>query len=192
MNRNIKEADFYQSFPQALKRDEKMAALGRLIAEELHITANEAEKNIIFANIDNLEERWLDVLAYDLHIDWYDYDYQIEAKRAVIKDSIRVHQKLGTKAAVETALGSIHPNSEIKEWFEYGGKPYTFRIILDVSISRVNVKLKEVIDTVNMYKRLTACIDTVDYRYQKEMENGVKIVCKIGNKILVMGRETNE
>ena len=71
---NIKDADFLTTFPPALKNDKSMLALGWLVAEELHITANETKKNIIYANIDNLSETWLDVLAYDLHVDWYDYD----------------------------------------------------------------------------------------------------------------------
>ena len=109
----IKDADFLTTFPPALKQDESMLALGRLIAEELHITAEETKKNIIYANIEELSETWLDVLAYDLHVDWYDYDYPIEAKRAIIRDSVRVHQKLGTKAAVEMALGGIHHTHQL-------------------------------------------------------------------------------
>ena len=100
---SLKDADFYATFPPALKKDEKMVALGRLIADELHQTVEQTKKNIIYANINELSETWLDVLAYDLHVDWYDYDYPIEAKRAIIRDSVRVHQKLGTKAAVEMA-----------------------------------------------------------------------------------------
>ena len=161
---NIKDADFLTTFPPALKNDKSMLALGRLVAEELHITANETKKNIIYANIDNLSETWLDVLAYDLHVDWYDYDYPIEAKRAIIKDSIRVHQKLGTKAAVEMALGGIHPQSEIEEWFTYGGKPHRFRIVLDTTKSRVEADYEEIIKTVDIYKRLTAHLDGLYYQ----------------------------
>jgi phage tail P2-like protein len=164
MNKELKTTDFYETFPPALKRDENMAALGRLIAEELHITANEAEKNIIYANIDTLSERWLDTLAYDLHVDWYDYDYPVEAKRAIIKDSVRVHQKLGTKAAVERALGGIHPLSEIEEWFDYNGEPYHFRIVLDTTKSRVSADYDEIVRTVNIYKRLTAHLDGLYYQ----------------------------
>ena len=161
---NIKTADFLLSFPPALKKDEKMLALGRLVAEELHISAWEAEKNVIYANIDSLTETWLDVLAYDLHVDWYDYDYPIEAKRAIIKDSVRVHQKLGTKAAVERALGGIHPQSEIEEWFSYNGKPYCFRIVLDTTNSRVAADYDEIVKTVDIYKRLTAHLDGLYYQ----------------------------
>lgn len=161
---NIKNADFLTTFPSVLKKDESMLALGRLIAEELHITANETEKNIVYANIDTLPETWLDILAYDLHVDWYNYDYPIEAKRAVIKDSVRVHQKLGTKAAVEMALGGIHPQSELEEWFTYGGKPHGFRIVLDTTHSRVEADYEEIVKTVDIYKRLTAHLDGLYYQ----------------------------
>ena len=164
MNNSIKESDFLQTFPPALKQDEKMLALGKLIAEELHITANEAEQNIIYRNIDTLSETWLDVLAYDLHVDWYNYDYPIEAKRAILKDSVKVHQKLGTKKAVEMALGGIHPQSEIEEWFNYGGKPYKFRIVLDTTNSRVGADYDEIVKTVDIYKRLTAHLDGLYYQ----------------------------
>lgn len=161
---SLKDADFYATFPPALKKDEKMVALGRLIADELHQTVEQTKKNIIYANINELSETWFDVLAYDLHVDWYDYDYPIEAKRAIIRDSVRVHQKLGTKAAVEMALGGIHPKSEIEEWFDYGGKPYRFRIVLDTTESRVAADYDEIIKTVDIYKRLTAHLDGLYYQ----------------------------
>lgn len=161
---SLKDADFYATFPPALKKDEKMVALGRLIADELHQTVEQTKKNIIYANINELSETWLDVLAYDLHVDWYDYDYPIEAKRAIIRDSVRVHQKLGTKAAVEMALGGIHPKSEIEEWFDYGGKPYRFRIVLDTTESRIAADYDEIIKTVDIYKRLTAHLDGLYYQ----------------------------
>lgn len=161
---SLKDADFYATFPPALKKDEKMVALGRLIADELHQTVEQTKKNIIYANINELSETWIDVLAYDLHVDWYDYDYPIEAKRAIIRDSVRVHQKLGTKAAVEMALGGIHPKSEIEEWFDYGGKPYRFRIVLDTTESRVAADYDEIIKTVDIYKRLTAHLDGLYYQ----------------------------
>ena len=161
---NIKNSDFLSTFPPALKKNETFLALGKLIAEELHTTAQDTEKNIIYANIDSLAESWLDILAYDLHVDWYNYDYPIEAKRAIIKDSVKVHQKLGTKAAVEMALGGIHPLSEIEEWFDYGGNPYRFRIVLDTTKSRVQADYDEIVKTVDIYKRLTAHLDGLYYQ----------------------------
>ena len=41
---SLKDADFYATFPPALKKDEKMVALGRLIADELHQTVEQTKK----------------------------------------------------------------------------------------------------------------------------------------------------
>ena len=112
MNDNdLYSVDFTRSLPPPLKNDPEMNALGRVIAEQLQITARQIPKNIIYARIDELDEQTLDILAYDLHVDWYDYGHPIAAKRAVIKDSVRVHKRLGTLYAVKTALGSVYPES---------------------------------------------------------------------------------
>lgn len=74
------------------------------------------------------------MLATDLHVDWYDYGYSIDVKRNLIKNAVKVHRTLGTRAAVDTTLYAIFgENCEIEEWFEYEGEPYTFRVEVDVS-----------------------------------------------------------
>lgn len=161
---NIKDTDFITSFPPALKQDETMLALGQLIAEELHITAMETDKNIIYTNIDSLSENWLDLLAYDLHVDWYDYDYPIETKRKLLKNSVRVHQKLGTKYAVQSVLQDVYRTAKVEEWFEYGGQPYTFKIKIDIG----NVGLSEstdseIVNKMQFYKNLRSHCDGIYY-----------------------------
>ena len=158
--------DFTRSLPPSLKNDAKMTALANSIAKQLHITAQEIEKNVIYARIDELPETVLDVLSYDLHVDWYDYTYPIEAKRAIIKDSVKVQKRLGTKYAVETALGNIHPNSSIEEWFTYGGEPFYFRVVLDTTHSRAPAGYFAVKRAIDMYKRLTAHMESLIYQCQ--------------------------
>ena len=99
-NEDFYSADFTNSLPPALKNDPDMMALAQTISAQLRATAAEIRKNIIYARIDELDEATLDVLAYDLHVDWYDYSYPIEVKRRTIRDSIQVHRRLGTKYAV--------------------------------------------------------------------------------------------
>ena len=122
-NEDFYSADFTNSLPPALKNDPDMMALAQTISAQLQTTAAEVRKNIIYARIDELDEATLDVLAYDLHVDWYDYSYPIEVKRRTIRDSIQVHRRLGTKYAVEKALGAVYPGTKVEEWFEYGGDP---------------------------------------------------------------------
>ena len=117
-NEDFYSADFTNSLPPALKNDPDMMALAQTISAQLQTTAAEVRKNIIYARIDELDEATLDVLAYDLHVDWYDYSYPIEVKRRTIRDSIQVHRRLGTKYAVEKVLGAVYPGTKVEEWFE--------------------------------------------------------------------------
>lgn len=85
----LHSADFTRSLPPPLKNDPTMTALARVIAEQLQTTARQIRRNIIYARIDELDEQTLDVLAYDLHVDWYDYSYPIEVKRQTINTDSR-------------------------------------------------------------------------------------------------------
>ncbi len=158
---DLKEADFFSTFPATLRQDEKMYAIGKLISEELHITANEAEKNIIYAKTDSLPETLLDILAYDLHIDWYDYNCPKDIKKELIKSGIKVHQKLGTKCAVQTVLQDIYKTSKIEEWFEYNGRPFYFRPVIGIEAGQeeVNVFLKYL----KLVKNARSWLDAIVY-----------------------------
>lgn len=187
MNDNdIYSIDFTRSLPPVLKNDPKMIALARTIAEQLQVTARQIEKNIIYARIDELDEQTLDVLAYDLHVDWYDYSYPIEVKRQTIKDSVKVHRKLGTKYAVETALGAVYPGTKVQEWFEYGGKPYTFRVIIGVTTEGLTAaRQAEVLNRIRFYKNLRSHLEAIIYEVKKETTIHVAAVHSIGTRLEV-------
>ena len=174
MNNTIYDIDLTRMLPPSLKEDEKILSLGRVIAGELQKNATLARQSIIYARIDELDENILDILAYDLHVDWYDYTYSIEAKRALIKDSVRVHKRLGTKFAVETALGGLHPNSYIEEWFQYGGEPFSFRVVLDTTHSRAGAGYFEIRKAVESYKRLSAHMDDLIYQCTVNIVVGIE------------------
>ena len=169
-NNNVYEIDFTRALPSHLRSDENMLALGRAIATELQENIKLARVAIIYPRIDELDENTLDILANDLHIDWYDDSYPIEAKRSTIKNSVKVHKRLGTKYAVVTALGSIFPSSEVEEWFEYGGTHHRFRIILDLTNAKAPANVREILQSTEFYKRLTAHLDEVIFQMSTVVE----------------------
>ena len=158
-NEDFYSADFTNSLPPALKNDPDMMALAQTISAQLQATAAEIRKNIIYARIDELDEATLDVLAYDLHVDWYDYSYPIEVKRRTIRDSIQVHRRLGTKYAVEKALGAVYPGTKVEEWFEYGGDPYKFRVVIGATEAGITAdRQAAVLDRIRFYKNLRSTL----------------------------------
>jgi len=80
-----------------------------------------------------LSEEVLDILAYQFHIEGYDLATTIEEKRNFIKKAIEMHRYKGTKWAIERVLEILDLNGNIKEWYEYGGRPYYFKVEVDIN-----------------------------------------------------------
>lgn len=154
------------SFPQVLRNDEKLAALASSIAEKLAQRREEIRRVAIYSRIDDLPEDLLDILAHDFKVDWYNPDYPIEAKRSLLKSCWSVHRRLGTKGAIVTALSGIYPGSTVEEWFEYGGEPYFFRVVLDVTDQFMDISHEEIVRTIDIYKSLRSQLeeDAIYYR----------------------------
>lgn len=174
-NHGITSENLMRTLPDVLRNDKNTRALAQVIADALSARNEEIDRLRIYTQIDNLPEELLDILAHDFKVDWYGYDYGIEAKRALIKDSFQVHRKLGTRGAVEKALSDIYPGSEIEEWFDYGGLPYFYRIILDVTKQRVSITHDEIIRAVDMNKPIRARLqdNALIYRSRVHIEIGV-------------------
>ncbi len=79
-------------FAKALKKDPKMVALANATAAALLDTSGIMNSVLIYSRFDELPEELVDILAYDLHVDWYDYNYPLEAKRDLVKNSVKVHK----------------------------------------------------------------------------------------------------
>lgn len=70
-------------------------------------------------------------LAWALSIDAWDSDWSDEIKRSVIAGSIAQHRNKGTVAVVRESLNDVSVDFELEEWFQYQGRPHTFRLLVD-------------------------------------------------------------
>ena len=164
MSNTIYDAGFAQYLPEALKKDPKMLALAQSAERELLKLSGVIDNVLIYSRIDELPEELLDILAYDLHCDWYDCKYPVETKRKILKSNVKIHKKLGTKYAVEKALKDVYSEAEVKEWFDYGGQPYCFKITVNVGNTGINENTaKEIEEKMKFYKNLRSHCDGIFY-----------------------------
>ena len=161
---DIFTVNFADYLPGALKQDPKIRAIAEAVTKEALTVSGEIENVLIYSRIDELPEALIDILAYDMHVDWYDYSFPLKVKRDILKGSVKVHKKMGTKYAVEKALGALYPQSEVEEWYQYEGEPHHFHIVCDVTENRVTASFQEIINAVMMYKRLSSHLDEVVYQ----------------------------
>lgn len=164
MSNGITAENLLRTLPDVLRNDPNMQALASAIANELALRPAELDSLKIYTRIDQLPEELLDILAYDFKVDWWDANFTLAEKRATLKASWDVHRKLGTPYAVERALGAIYPDSQVKEWFEYAGDPYHFKLIIPVDVTTLDpAKHAKVLSLIDYYKNLRSVLDEVEY-----------------------------
>lgn len=73
-------------------------------------------------------------LAFAMSVDEWDPTWPEEAKREVIRRSFAVHQRKGTRGAVLSSLAAVFGSAQVSEWFEFGGRPHTFRVRISGSV----------------------------------------------------------
>lgn len=153
--RDIYTANFVDYLPESLKRDTKIQAIAAAVTKEALSVSTEINNVLIYSRIDELPEDLIDILAYDMHVDWYDYSYPLPMKREIVKNSVKVHKRMGTKYAVETALKSVYKTAGVKEWFEYGGEPYWFKVTINIMHEGLTEKVvRDIWEKVYFYKNL--------------------------------------
>lgn len=171
MNNAFSAETLFEAFPLALKNDPKMVLLARVLALWFAKHLEEIPKEIVYKNIDTADEQLIDILAHDFHVEWYDYDLPLEAKREVLKRSFYVHRHLGTVAAVKVALSAIYPETLVEEWFQYGGDPYYFRVVVDITEPRGHLSNADILRAVMIYKSLRSWLEdgAISYRLRCEL-----------------------
>lgn len=128
--------------------------------------------------IDQLDEQTLDEMAWELNIQWYDSTAPIEAKRAVIRNSDLVYSKLGTSYAVQQIVTDYFGSGEVREWDEYGGRPFHFKILSD-NPELVNNNLELFLKLLGVVKRRSSWLDAI-------------LICLTGEMFLFSGMAVRE
>lgn len=164
MSKALTTEAMMSTLPEVLRNDRTMHALALAAAEAVDELHAEISSIIIYPGISTLPEELCDILAEDLKVDWYGYDYTLEEKRNLIKTAMYVHRHLGTVGAVETAISAVYPDSKVEEWYEYNGQPYHFKVLIDSTYEDTDPeKYAAVIRRIRTYKNLRSILDSVEY-----------------------------
>lgn len=132
---------------------------------ELREAAFNTYKLLMYSNIGSLQDdefgnKLVDELAWQFHCDYYDTNADIQTKKNLVKQSIKIHKTKGTPQAVIDLLHTAFPSDAILlEWFDYGGEPYHFKIITSNFEGYDEEKFLKALNTV---KNARSYLDAVD------------------------------
>jgi len=146
-------------------------------AKELHsadITASEvfeALKNELEAikrltDPQKCDAKYLPFLAYSFGVDFWDEDLSESEKRALIQKSLKLHRHKGTLWAIEQVFEALNIKASVKEWFDYDGEPYHFKLDLSLTDREITPKLIEKLKHyVNIFKNVRSILDELILSY---------------------------
>ena len=127
--KTIYKPKLIELLPDSVLYDPKLRASAEALSSELEKLSAATWEVLHLPRLDELHGEILDYLAEQFHLDFYEPLYLTEAeKKNLIRESIAWHRIKGTPAAVEKIAHDAFRDSEVVEWFEYGGEPYHFKI----------------------------------------------------------------
>lgn len=121
--------------PSVLANQEKVIALGYAINQALQRLITYCEETSVYAVIDSLPDNILDLLALELNTQYYEDSLDVKTKRELVKNTLVWYEHSGTAAAVAELITTVFGEGEVKEWFEYGGEPFFFKIYTSATIT---------------------------------------------------------
>jgi phage tail P2-like protein len=139
----VKLMDIMAQMSLSMVEDPTIKAMCETIDNALHKTTDFVPNIAIMHNLrhdlidpdnETLDGSMLiDLLAWQLHVDFYDPTLPFEVRRELTANSIPWHMIKGTPQVVEEIVTAVFSDSTVSEWFQYGGWPYRFRVSAVVS-----------------------------------------------------------
>ena len=163
MSKDLQSVSLIDILPPNLLADKQIYAAARALDDELQKITAETRNALLLPRLDELSEEVIDLLAWQWHVDFYEpIGMDIETKRRLIKNSIAWHRIKGTPAAVEQVVSAVFDTSHVQEWFEYGGKPYHFKVITEDVTTDPNV-LARMRRAINAAKNTRSWLETIEF-----------------------------
>ena len=115
MSKTLEELALGDILPISLAGDTGVTQSGMAIDPQLLAATQLALDLPIYSRIDELAEEWVDLLAWQWHVDLYDLDLSLTEKREIVKRALIVHRYKGTLYAVKQALEPFEYDVEIDD-----------------------------------------------------------------------------
>lgn len=131
----ISELDFVRLLPVFMRDDEAIIAFSKAMNKLMGKPGGRLNTIRTWDQIDNLNEAECDELAWELDVDWYDSTMRLEEKQKTLKLALQIKRKRGTRWAVENLVSTCFGEGYVMEWYEYGGKPYQFKIFTNTTFT---------------------------------------------------------
>ena len=117
----------------------------------------------IMSRIRILSEKKIEELLLQFHVDYVDDKLTLAQKQELVINSIQNHMIKGTPKAVQNICNILFEYSEVKEWFEYGGRPYYFKVSTITGSITSMEDYQRILLAINSYKNVRSWLDGLHF-----------------------------
>lgn len=128
---NYYDGQLSDIMPWNITRNPEVKALSYALQQGCRLLYRYTRRLYLYSGLDEQPEEIIDLLAVELRTQYYNGALDIKTKRQLVRNTLIWHMTAGTPAAVEELVSIAFGKGEVKEWFEYGDKPYFFKILVD-------------------------------------------------------------
>ena len=161
-----------KTLPSSIAGDQTVQDISDSIQPQLNKACLDIASVLLLPKLDTLPEDIVDSLAWQYHVDFYRDSFPLATKRKLVRTAIERHRRKGTPAAVEEIVRTVYKDSIVEEWFEYGGEPYWFRILLTANTAAPLLSMNELLALVNEYKSFRSHLEGVYYHVPHDIVIG--------------------
>lgn len=159
----FEDAQLFNILPFPLQSPE-MLAFNVVLKKNMQKLQQYIKRCSMLATITSLPDRVLDLLAIELNCQYYEESLSRKEKEMIIMNTLSWYKRAGTASILEEFFSTIFKNGKIVEWFEYGGEPYFFRVMIDISDFIINQeKHKLVKQQIELYKNKRSWLEKIFY-----------------------------
>lgn len=157
----LPDGEIRDYLPVTVKNDIDMVCLSYAIKKATERLLEYQEHTMVYSFIESMPEQICDIMAADLRPPYYSDSMPLKVKREIIKNTLAWYMTAGTPAAIDGLLSTVFGWGKTEEWFEYGGRPYYFRLLISIDADQkeVNIFLK----SLNLVKNARSWLDAMVY-----------------------------
>lgn len=157
---DLKNSNITYLLPSHLKQKAEVKAFGFALNNMVKRILKLCDRISLYSGIDKLDGEILDILAAEFKTQFYDTSLSVEIKRELVRNTLKWYMRVGTPVAVEEIVKAVFGEGRVIEWFEYGGKPFRFKIKTNTVIDNTNVeKFKALIRNVKNVRSMLEIVE---------------------------------
>lgn len=113
------ESELIDILPPPMKDNDDVRAISYAVKMATAKLIAFSKRTALYADIDQVPEKILDLMALEMRTQYYDQTMDIDTKRNLVRSTLSWYERAGTPSAVEELVRSIFGVGEVVEWFDF-------------------------------------------------------------------------